>query len=163
MKIEMLALDKLAPYARNSRTHTDEQVMQIAESIAEFGFTNPVLIDADGGIIAGHGRVLAAKLSDIKKVPCIRLAHLSEAQKRAYVIADNKLGLNAGWDEAMLALEFKDLDALDFNLALTGFELPDINLMIAGLVPTRSAPRPDPLPKAPVMHECPRCQHQWPK
>lgn len=133
MNIEHLALDALIPYARNSRTHSDEQVGQVAASIREFGFTNPVLIDAEGGIIAGHGRVMAARKLGLAEVPCIRLAHLSEAQKRAYVIADNKLALNAGWDEQMLALEFKDLQAMDFDLELTGFGLGDIDELLAEL------------------------------
>ena len=133
MKIENLTLDVLIPYARNSRTHSDEQVAQVAASIREFGFTNPVLIDANGGIIAGHGRVMAARKLGLADVPCIRLAHLSESQKRAYVIADNKLALNSGWDEKMLALEFKDLQAMDFDLELTGFGLGDIEELLAEL------------------------------
>lgn len=130
MKIENLTLDALIPYARNSRTHSDEQVAQVAASIREFGFTNPVLVDANGGIIAGHGRVMAARKLGMADVPCIRLAHLSEAQKRAYVIADNKLALNSGWDEKMLAIEFKDLQAMDFDLELTGFGLGDIEELL---------------------------------
>lgn len=133
MKIEHLAIDRLIPYARNSRTHSDEQVAQVAASIREFGFTNPVLIDGDGGIIAGHGRVMAARKLGMDKVPCIRLAHLTEAQRRAYIIADNKLALNSGWDEKMLALEFKDLQAMDFDLELTGFGLGDIDELLAEL------------------------------
>ena len=133
MKIENIALDALIPYARNSRTHSDAQVAQVAASIVEFGFTNPVLIDAQGGIIAGHGRVMAARKLALDKVPCIRLGHLSESQKRAYVIADNKLAANAGWDEQMLALEFKDLQDMGFDLDLTGFDDKDINAMIASL------------------------------
>lgn len=127
----MIAVEALVPYARNTRTHSDAQIAQVAASISEFGFTNPVLIDGDGGIIAGHGRALAAKKLGMAEVPCIRLGHLTDAQKRAYVIADNKLALNAGWDEKMLALEFKDLQGLDFDLALTGFDLKDINAILA--------------------------------
>lgn len=122
MQIEELATDELLPYARNSRTHSAEQVAQIAASIKEFGFTNPVLVDADNSIIAGHGRVMAARRLSLKVVPCIRLTHLTEAQKRAYVIADNKLALNAGWDDEMLALEIGDLKNEDFNLSLLGFD-----------------------------------------
>lgn len=122
MKIETLPIDKLIPYARNSRTHSDAQVAQVAASIREFGFTNPVLIDAEDGIIAGHGRVMAARKLGLEKVPCIRLAHLTETQRRAYVIADNKLALNAGWDEQMLALELAELREVDFDLQLTGFD-----------------------------------------
>jgi DNA modification methylase len=133
MQIEHLALDSLIPYARNSRTHSDEQVAQVAASIREFGFTNPVLIDGEGGIIAGHGRVMAARRLGLSDIPCIRLAHLTEAQKRAYVIADNKLALNAGWDDEMLALEFKDLKGMGIDLELTGFGLGDIEELLAAL------------------------------
>lgn len=109
MQIETVAVERLIPYARNSRTHSESQVAQIAASIREFGFTNPVLIDAEGGIIAGHGRVMGARQLGLAEVPCLRLAHLSEAQRRAYVIADNKLAMNAGWNEEMLALELREL------------------------------------------------------
>ena len=122
MKIESLPIDRLIPYARNSRTHSDAQVAQVAASIREFGFTNPVLIDAEDGIIAGHGRVMAARKLGLEKVPCIRLAHLSETQKRAYIIADNKLALNSGWDEEMLALELAELREVDFDMQITGFD-----------------------------------------
>ena len=120
-EIEYLGIENLIPYARNSRTHSDEQVAQIAASIREFGFTNPVLVDGEGGIIAGHGRVMAARRLGLGEVPCIRLGHLTEAQKKAYVIADNKLALNAGWDNELLAIELAELDALGFDLELTGF------------------------------------------
>ena len=121
LKIEQRAIEALIPYARNSRTHSDAQVAQIAASIREFGFTNPVLIDKDGGIIAGHGRVMGARKLGLAEVPCIRLDHLTETQKRAYIIADNKLALNAGWDEEMLAVEFYELADAGFDLGLTGF------------------------------------------
>lgn len=127
MQIETVAVDRLIPYARNSRTHSETQVAQIAASIKEFGFTNPVLIDGAGGIIAGHGRVMGARALGLAEVPCIRLAHLTESQRRAYVIADNKLALNAGWDDAMLALEMRDLMAEGYDVGLTGFELGDID------------------------------------
>jgi ParB-like chromosome segregation protein Spo0J len=126
MKIEQIKTSDLIPYARNSRSHSEAQVAQIAGSIREFGFTNPVLIDADNGIIAGHGRVMAAGKLGLDKVPCIRLAHLTETQRRAYIIADNKLALNAGWDEEMLGLELADLRELDFDLNLTGFDGEEI-------------------------------------
>ena len=122
LKLENIAIEKLIPYARNSRTHSDDQVAQIAASIKEFGFTNPVLIDKEDGIIAGHGRVMAARKLGLKDIPCLRLGHLSETQKRAYVIADNKLALNAGWDTEMLKVEFADLKEQGFDLELTGFE-----------------------------------------
>jgi DNA modification methylase len=133
MHIEHLATDSLIPYARNSRTHAEGQVAQLAASMRAFGFTNPVLIDEKGVIIAGHGRIMAAKQAGLDTVPCIRLTHLSDAQKRALVIADNKLALNAGWDEKMLALEMRDLMAEGFDVGLTGFDLPDIDELIAGL------------------------------
>lgn len=123
-KIEQIKTDTLVPYARNARTHTDEQVAQIMASIREFGFTNPVLIDKAGTIIAGHGRVLAATRMELSHVPCLRLSHLTDAQKRAYVIADNQLALNSGWDSEMLAVELSDLHADDFDLGLLGFD-PD--------------------------------------
>lgn len=112
----------LIPYVNNSRTHSGEQVNQIASSIKEFGFTNPVLIDSDGGIVAGHGRVMAAKKLSIDEVPCIELKGLTEAQKKAYIIADNQLPLNAGWDMDMLKLEIDSLNEMDFNLELLGFD-----------------------------------------
>ena len=133
MQIETLAIDRLIPYARNSRTHSDAQVAQIAASIKEFGFTNPVLIDADGGIIAGHGRVMGARQLGLAEVPCIRLGHLTDAQRRAYVIADNRLALNAGWDDAMLALEMRDLMDEGYDVGLTGFDLKEIDALLAGL------------------------------
>lgn len=133
MQIEKLAVECLIPYARNSRTHSEAQVAQIAASIREFGFTSPVLIDATGGIIAGHGRVMAARQIGMGEVPCIRLGNLSEAQKRAYIIADNKLALNAGWDEAMLAIEFRDLADIGYDVGLTGFDTKEIDAMIASL------------------------------
>jgi DNA modification methylase len=122
MKTELIAIDDLIPYARNARTHSDQQVAQIAASIREFGFCNPVLIDSKEGIIAGHGRVMAARKLGIIEIPCIRLDHLSDTQRRAYIIADNKLALNAGWDMELLALEFDDLKGMDFDLELTGFD-----------------------------------------
>jgi ParB-like chromosome segregation protein Spo0J len=126
MKIIDVAVEKLIPYARNSRTHDDEQVAQIAASIREFGFTNPILIDAENGIIAGHGRLLAARKLGMTKVPTIQLDHLTATQKKALIIADNKLALNAGWDNEMLALEFEELEIENFNIDLIGFNEEDI-------------------------------------
>lgn len=120
----------LIPYARNSRTHSEAQTQQIAASIREFGFTNPVLIDEDNGIIAGHGRVQAAQLLGMDEVPCIVLSGLSEAKKRAYIIADNKLALNAGWNDEMLRLEFQDLQEMGFDLDLTGFSAEELDKLM---------------------------------
>ncbi len=149
--IEMLKAADLVPYARNARTHSPEQVGQIAASISEFGFTNPVLVDAAGGIIAGHGRVMAAAQLGLEHVPCIRLAHLSDAQKRAYVIADNQIALNAGWDEDLLRAELIDLKSDGFELDLLGFEDDRLQDLIAptveGLTDQDDAP---PTPESPV-------------
>lgn len=120
--IELWPLEKLIPFARNPRTHSDAQVAQIAASITEFGFNSPVLVDAQAGIIAGHGRLLAARKLRLAQVPVIVLDHLSEAQKRAYLIADNQLALNAGWDEDLLRAELAALQEIDFPVALIGFE-----------------------------------------
>lgn len=150
-RMEMLPVSALVPYARNSRTHSDQQVAQIAASMREFGFTNPVLVDEAGGIIAGHGRVMAAKALGLAKVPCIRLAHLSDAQKRAYVIADNKLALNAGWDEAMLRLELEDLQAADFDLDLLGFNADELGALLTEPEPeTEGLTDPDEAPEPPA-------------
>lgn len=134
MNIEHVSVGDLIPFAKNSRTHDDAQVAQIAASIKEFGFTNPILIDEQNGIIAGHGRLLAARKLQLTEVPCIRLSHLSDAQKRAYVIADNKLALNAGWDDEMLALELGDLKDMEFDLSLTGFSTDEINALLTPTV-----------------------------
>jgi DNA modification methylase len=147
-KIENVSIDKLVPYARNSRTHSDAQVAQIAASIKEFGFTNPILIDGDGGIIAGHGRVMAAKSMKLDSVPCIRLDHLTEAQKKAYVIADNKLALNAGWNDQMLGLELADLQGLGFDLELTGFSKDELASIMAP-EPTEGLTDEDEVPSIP--------------
>ena len=120
----------LIPYVNNSRVHSDEQVLQICSSIREFGFTNPVLIDEENGVIAGHGRLMAAKKLDMEKVPCIILAGLSEAQKKAYVIADNQLALTASWNMEVLALEVEALQAEDFDLNILGFSDEELNNLV---------------------------------
>lgn len=126
LKITYKPVADLIPYARNSRTHSDAQVAQIAASIREFGWTNPVLLDGDNGIIAGHGRVMAAQKLGETQVPTIELGHMTDTQKRAYIIADNKLALNAGWDDAMLALEIQDLKDVGYDLGLMGFNLDEL-------------------------------------
>jgi site-specific DNA-methyltransferase (adenine-specific) len=127
--IKTVSVADLIPYARNSRTHSDEQVTQIAASIKEFGFLNPVIIDGEKGIIAGHGRVMAAKKLGMTELPAVEASHLTDAQRRAYIIADNKLALNAGWDDEMLRVEFAELEGLDFDLELTGFSLDEIGAL----------------------------------
>lgn len=135
--IEEIAPDRLRPWPANARTHSKKQIRQIAESIRTFGFTNPVLIDEEDRILAGHGRVAAAKLLGRESVPCRRIASMSAAQKRAYVLADNKLALKAGWDEETLAIELQGLlvSELDFDISVTGFEVPEIDSLIEGLSP----------------------------
>lgn len=124
-------ISTLIPYARNSRTHTDVQVAQVAASIKEFGFLNPVIIAEDNTILAGHARVLAARKLGLDKVPCIKAENLTEAQKRAYIIADNKLSLNAGWDEELLAVEISDLQAESFDLSLLGFDEKELDKLLS--------------------------------
>lgn len=132
-KIEHWSIDKLIPYARNSRTHSDAQVDQIAASIREWGWTNPILIDTKGNIIAGHGRTLAAKKLEIKKVPVIIADGWSPEKTRAYIIADNKLAINAGWDDELLKLELGELKDLGFDLELTGFSLDELDDLFPGI------------------------------
>ena len=142
-------IEALAPWARNARTHSKKQVRQIAASIRQFGFTNPVLIDEAGTILAGHGRVAAAKLLGMTEVPCLRIEHMSENEKRAYVLADNKLALNAGWDEDFLAAELGALVSadLDFDIGLTGFSIPEIDGTLATVKPEEPGdPRDDVIP-----------------
>lgn len=130
-KLEWRNIGEIIPYARNSRTHSEDQVAQIAASIKEFGWTSPVLIDEENGIIAGHGRLAAARKLGHTEIPVIELTGLTEAQKRAYVIADNKLALNAGWDTEMLVNELRDLESMDFDLELTGFSAEELADMLA--------------------------------
>ena len=126
LAVEYRPINSLVAYARNARTHTDAQVEQIAESMKKFGWTNPILVDGDGGVIAGHGRILAAHKLGITRVPVIALAHLTPIQKQAYVIADNKLALNAGWNDELLALELSELKDAGFDLGLTGFSADEL-------------------------------------
>ena len=143
--VEMRAIDALLPYARNARTHSDAQVAQLAASIVEFGWTNPVLVDGGGTIIAGHGRVLAARKLGLTEVPCIVLAHLTDAQRRALVIADNRLALSAGWDDEMLASELIGLRDDGFSLPLLGFGDDEIGRLLA--VQTEGLTDPDDVPE----------------
>jgi ParB-like chromosome segregation protein Spo0J len=135
--IENLLIGQLRPWPRNARTHSRKQIRQIAESIRRFGFTNPVLVDGENRILAGHGRVGAARELGMATVPCLRIEHMSAAEKRAYVLADNKLAINAGWDEELLALELKELMEADlgFDIDVTGFTIPEVDQLIEGLAP----------------------------
>ena len=126
-ELQLVPLDKLVPYQNNARTHSPEQINKLRSSLREFGFINPVIIDRDYGIIAGHGRAIAAREEGIKEVPCVFADHLTEAQKKAYIIADNRMALDAGWDEALLRVEIEALQADAFDLALTGFDEKELS------------------------------------
>lgn len=153
----------LIPYARNSRTHSDDQVSQIAASIKEWGFTNPVLIEPDGGIIAGHGRVMAAQRLGLDEVPCIIAEGWTNAQKRAYVIADNKLSLNSAWDVDALKIEMQELDGLGFDLQLTGFDVAEMTALFdePDFAPGTEDDQGKLDELAPKMVTCPHCGGEW--
>jgi ParB-like chromosome segregation protein Spo0J len=162
LEIKYLPIDALVPYSRNPRTHSEEQVAQIAASIREFGFTNPILIDGKNGIIAGHGRFAAAKELGLDQVPCIDLSHLTDDQRRALVIADNKIALNGGWNDELLRLELTDLKELGADLELTGFdamELADIMLGKDVEFKEYDESAADDVQLA----TCPKCGHTFPK
>ncbi len=129
-RIEMWPLERLKPYAKNPRTHSPEQINKIAASIAEFGFLNPILVDGEAGIIAGHGRLAAAQQAGLSQVPVIELTHLTDVQKRAYRIADNRLALEAGWDDSLLAEELHELADADFDLPLTGLTARELERLM---------------------------------
>jgi len=131
-KFDLIAIDKLVPYINNARTHSPEQVKKLRASLREFGFINPIIIDKDYGIVAGHGRLLAAKEEGMDKVPCVFAEHLTEAQKKAYIIADNRMAMDAGWDEELLRVEIEALEAEAFDLSLTGFEASDLSKLFDG-------------------------------
>ena len=149
MQIKEVEITALIPYAKNSRTHDDAQVAQIAASIKEFGWTNPILIDGDKGIIAGHGRLMAARKLKMDKVPVIELNGMTEAQKKAYVIADNRLALNAGWDNAMLTIELQDLEDEGFDLSLTGFDDSELDALLNPIEETEGLTDEDAVPDVP--------------
>ena len=149
MQIEQVSIEKLIPYVNNSRTHSDEQVAQIAASIREFGFNNPVLIDKDDTIIAGHGRIQAARKLGLAEVPCVRLEHLTETQRKAYIIADNRLALNAGWNEELLTIELNDLLADGFALDILGFDSDELKSLLDPITPTEGLTDEDEVPEVP--------------
>lgn len=163
MQVVLKKVTELIPYENNSRTHSEEQIEQIVKSIKEFGFTNPILIDEKNNIIAGHGRLLGAKEIGMQEVPCIVLKGLTEVQKKAYIIADNKMALNSGWDEDLLKSELESLKDLDFDLDLTGFNSSEIDEIMNPIVidwnkvedldeDTYNEPEHN-------MLECPKCHH----
>ena len=131
-QMELVSISKLVPYVNNARTHSPEQIMKLRSSLREFGFINPVIIDKDFGIIAGHGRVMAAKEEGIDEVPCVFVDHLTEAQKKAYILADNRMAMDAGWDEELLRIEIEALQGMDFDIGLAGFDDDEIADLFAG-------------------------------
>jgi len=163
LEIEYRPIDRLITYARNARTHSDEQIAQIAASIKEFGWTNPVLVDGDNGIIAGHGRVMAARKLGLAEVPCIELSHLTDAQKRMYILADNKLAENAGWDNDILQVELSALHDEGFDLGLTGFSGDELsNLMYEPQFDPGTEDDQGKLDeKTPKMVTCPHCNGKF--
>lgn len=166
-KYFMVDVEKLIPYARNARTHSDVQIAQIAASIKEFGFLSPVIISKDNTILCGHGRYYAAQKLGLEKIPCIQEDHLTEAQKRAYILADNKISQNAGWDEELLKVEIADLQGSDFDVALTGFEKYEITDLFAVEKLTREKVVKNQEYDEEVFgdeefeHECPRCGFKY--
>jgi DNA modification methylase len=149
-EIQMVPVDSLIPYARNARTHSEEQIAQIAASIREFGWTNPILTDGDKGVIAGHGRLAAARKLELTEVPVIELGHLSPEQKKAYILADNRIALNSGWDEELLKLELQELQGVDFDLDLLGFGDDEIERLLNGDQVGGGLTEDDAIPEAPV-------------
>jgi len=162
-KVERWKIERLVPYARNARTHSDEQVAQIAASIREWGWTTPVLVDEDGGIIAGHGRTLAAQRLQMAEVPVMVAKGWSDAKKRAYILADNKLALNAGWENELFNLELSELKELDFDLELIGFsadEILQLSFKEKDLYPDSSTQEIDP-DDYKMGHQCPKCGFEF--
>jgi DNA modification methylase len=149
LQIEQIQLATLIPYINNSRTHSDEQVAQIAASIKEFGFNNPILVDKGNSIIAGHGRLQAARKLGLTEVPCVRLEHLTETQRKAYIIADNRLALNAGWDNELLTIELNELLADGFALEILGFDSDELKTLLDPLEPTEGLVDEDQVPEVP--------------
>jgi ParB-like chromosome segregation protein Spo0J len=177
-RIELWPVDRLKPYERNARTHSTEQVAQIAASIVEFGFTNPILVDSNDGIIAGHGRLTAAQELGLKTVPVVVLDHLSDRQRKAYILADNQLALNAGWDTDLLRAELQDLAEQDFDLILIGFSDSELSSLLSD-VQQLEVEHQDGVEKLPpeknyegateysegsfqnFKHQCPRCGFEF--
>ena len=163
-KIEMAPIDSLKPYKKNSRSHSESQIDKIVASITEFGFTNPILIDGNKQIIAGHGRVLAGKKMGLTEVPVISLDYLSEAQKRAYVIADNKIALDSDWDFGLLASELQAITDDGFDIELTGFSTDELDSLMKSLEPKETKDTASELDLDSFddfQHECPKCGFEW--
>ncbi len=160
---KVVAAASLVPYANNSRTHSDQQVQQVAASMKEWGFTNPVLIDEGNSVVAGHCRLEAAQLLGMKDVPCIVLAGLSNAQRKAYVIADNRLALNAGWDDELLRIELDSLNEFDFELSLLGFNDDELAALSADIDfdPASEGEQGQLGELEPKIITCPSCGNKW--
>jgi ParB family transcriptional regulator, chromosome partitioning protein len=155
-------IESLIPYAKNPRTHSDHQVSQVVASIKEFGFTNPILIDPDGGIIAGHGRVMAAKHLGLTQIPCIELNGLTAEQRKAYIMADNQLALNSGWDLDLVSSEFLNLQSLGFDTDLIGFDDEFINGLLDGQKPKdHDVDEFDEVDEFDLDHKCPKCGYEY--
>ena len=131
-EMQLVAISKLIPYVNNARTHNTQQINKLRSSLREFGFINPVIIDREFNVIAGHGRIMAAKEEGINEVPCVFVDYLTEAQKKAYIIADNRMAMDAGWDEELLRIEIEALQGMDFDVGLTGFNDDEIADFFAG-------------------------------
>lgn len=131
-EMQLVTIEKLVPYVNNARTHNPQQILKLRSSLREFGFINPIIIDREYNVIAGHGRILAAKEESIKEVPCVFVDYLTPAQKKAYILADNRMAMDAGWDEELLRVEIESLQGADFDVALTGFDEKDIAELFAG-------------------------------
>lgn len=162
MKVELINIEKLIPYAMNARTHSEEQVAQIAGSIKEFGFNNPVLIDSENGLIAGHGRVMAGRKLGLKEVPAIRLGHLTDIQKKAYILADNKIALNSGWDYELLKSEIEMLEEEEFRLDVLGFSVQEIEQITVGEQMKQDSPDDfKDVDESDLEHKCPKCGFEF--
>lgn len=168
-KMQMVEIEKLVPYVNNARTHSPAQIAKLRSSIREFGFINPVIIDGDCGIIAGHGRVAAAQEEGMTEVPCVLVDHLTEAQKKAYILADNRFAQDAGWDEDLLRIEIESLQGADFDVALTGFEEFEITDLFAVETEHETVTKEaenkefdeEEFGDEAFEHECPRCGFKY--
>lgn len=161
-EIKSVPISELIPYVNNARKHSEIQIQQIAASIKEFGFNNPILVDSENGIIAGHGRMEGARLLGLENVPCIEVKHLTEAQKKAFILADNQIATNAGWDYDLLSNEIENLKELDIDLTLIGFsdqELLQINQNYDDVKDIEEFPTVD--EKVETKHRCPSCGYEW--
>ena len=161
LNIQQRAVTDLIPYIANSRTHSDAQVAQIAASIKEFGWTNPILVSGDDSIIAGHGRLMAARKLGMEEVPVIVLDHLSKAQQRALVIADNQLAMNAGWDMDMLQAEIEDLQLDDFDISILGFDASSLDKMLNDAMPKEAPDEFKEVDEEALGHSCPKCGFEF--